>query len=144
MIVHHDSYTPHQTKVQMKTHKERNECSMSYGDAIGLVNDYSPEALEAIEAHIHSTRPFILSLKNEIIYAKHLLRLYANTFSSSHDANMFWNLSAEQPEAFPLPTPRPHVYVSALCANLISFRTYIKSNHIGFEFTSTNSDILRL
>jgi hypothetical protein len=113
MMGHQYPCTPLQTETRMKTHKKPNEHSISYKEAIETINEYYPDALEAIKAaHVHSTRFVILNLRDENIYLKQLLQLYSNNFPGFLDPNMFQSLYAEQPEALPFPAPRPPVYAS--------------------------------
>jgi len=77
---------------------------MSFDELIDIVNSICPEALEAIHAaHVQSTRPVILALKNEAISLKKELQYCASIVPGLVNPLSLGPLYAEQPEAFPLP-----------------------------------------
>ncbi|KAF2713441.1 hypothetical protein K504DRAFT_137885 [Pleomassaria siparia CBS 279.74] len=91
--------------------KDANPSSMTYNEAVEIVNAYCPEALEAIKAaHVHSTRPVILALRDENIFLKHRLIYCGNEVPGLVDPSYLQKLYAEQPEAFPVPPRKTLLY----------------------------------
>ncbi|KAF2798820.1 hypothetical protein K505DRAFT_92228 [Melanomma pulvis-pyrius CBS 109.77] len=111
MIRQHHQQVPLQPEVPNTVHSEPRESSMSYLEAMDLVQKFNPEALRVIQIqHLISTKPVITNLRDENSFLKRLLQSCHAAVPNLVGSHVFENLYAEQPDGYPLPVSRYFKY----------------------------------